>query len=152
MLIFILFTIWFVLLAILFPVFFQCVKGLLDYAILWEISLLSKKNCTESCKQEQYFQPDVVGFLLRATFLPSDCSTFIEGGCGTLSIRLLSFFKGSIHYLNSCLFCSVYKVVISIGTSNTVWSKPFIIFFATLNKLDNIILHKWHKQTKLIQY
>ena len=28
-------------------------KGLLDYAILWEISLLRKKKCLESCKQEQ---------------------------------------------------------------------------------------------------
>ena len=130
-------------------------SGLLDYAILWEISLLRKKNCTESCKQEQYYQPDVVefllhGFLLRATFLPSDCSTFIEGGCGTLSIRLLPFLKGSIHYINSCLFSSVYKIVIYIGTSNTVLSKPFIIFFATLNKLDKLILHKLHEQTKLI--
>ena len=75
------------------------VKGLLDYAI----SLLRKKNCTENCKQEQHSQPDVVrfllyGFLLRATLLPSDCSTFIEGGFGTLSIRLLSFLKGSSQY------------------------------------------------------
>ena len=29
------------------------IKGLLDYAILWEISLLRKKNGLESCKQEQ---------------------------------------------------------------------------------------------------
>ena len=28
-------------------------KELLDYAILWETSLLREKNCTESCKQEQ---------------------------------------------------------------------------------------------------
>ena len=73
------------------------IKWLLDYAILWEFSLMRKKNCLESCKQEQYFQPNVVGFLLRATFLPRDCSTFIEGGCGTLSIRLLSFLKGSMN-------------------------------------------------------
>ena len=31
----------------------KSLKGLLDYAILWEISLLRKKNCLESCKQVQ---------------------------------------------------------------------------------------------------
>ena len=65
-------------------------------------------------------------FIAR-NFLPSVCSTFIEGGCGTLSIHLLSFLKGSEHYFNSCLFCSVYKVVISIRTTNTAWSNLFII-------------------------
>ena len=33
----------------------------------------------------------------------------------------------------SCLLCSVYKVVISIGTTNTVWSKPFIIFLPSIS-------------------
>ena len=77
-------------------------------------------------------------FIAR-NFLPSVCSTFIEGGCGTLSIHLLSFLKGSVHYLNSCLFCSVYKVVISIGATNTAWSKPFIIFLPSISWItDNI--------------
>ena len=68
-------------------------------------------------------------------FLPSVCSTFIEGGCGTLSVHLFSFLKGSVHYLNSCLFCSVYKLVISIGTTNTVsvWSKLFIILLPSIS-------------------
>ena len=30
------------------------------------------------------------GFLLRATLSPSESSTFIEGGCGTLSRRFRS--------------------------------------------------------------
>ena len=79
----------------------------------------------------------IAWIFIARNFLPSVCFTFIDGGCGTLSIFLLLFLKGSVHYLNSCLFCSVYKVVISIGTTNTVWSKPFIIFF-TFNMLDNI--------------
>ena len=62
----------------------------------------------------------IAWIFIARNLLPSVCSTFIEGGCGTLSIHLLSFLKGSVHYLNSCLFCSVYKVIISIGTTNTV--------------------------------
>ena len=75
----------------------------------------------------------IAWIFIARNFLPSVCFTFIEGGCGTLSIDLLSFLKGSIHYLNSCLFCSVHKVVISIGTTNTVWSKPFIIFLPSIS-------------------
>ena len=61
----------------------------------------------------------IAWIFIARNYLPSVCS-FIEGGCGTLSIHLLSFLKGSDHYLNSCLYCSVYKVVISIGSTNTV--------------------------------
>ena len=53
-------------------------KGFLDYAILRAISELRSKNCTESCKQEQQSQPEDGGFLLRATFSPSACSTFVN--------------------------------------------------------------------------
>ena len=80
----------------------------------------------------------IAWIFIARNFLLSACSTFIEGGCGTLSIHLLSFLKGSVHYLNSCIFCSVYKVVISIGTTNTVWSKPFIILSPSISLITYI--------------
>ena len=48
-----------------------------------------------------------------AQFSCSLCLLYFNwGGCGTLSSHLLLFLKGSVHYLNSCLLCSVYKVLI----------------------------------------
>ena len=60
----------------------------------------------------------IAWIFIARNFLPSDCSTFIERGCGTLSKHLLSFLKGSVHYLNSCLFCRAYKVVIDFYRHN----------------------------------
>ena len=41
----------------------------------------------------------IAWIFIARNFLPSVCSTLIEEGCGTLSIHLLSFLKGTVHYL-----------------------------------------------------
>ena len=110
------------------------VKGLLNYAIVRNFLVAQEKlpgklqaRAIISIRRGWIF---IAWIFIARNFLPSVCSIFIEEGCGTLSIHLLSFLKCSEHYLNSCLFCRVYKVVISIGTSKTVLN---------FCKLDNII-------------
>ena len=72
--------------------------------------LVAQEKCTESCKQEQESQPADVGFLLHWFY------------CAPLSCRKSHFLAVLINYS--------YLI---LGTTNTVWSKPSIIFLLRIS-------------------